>query len=133
MSDEIHNNFFVLKPNIRIDNNFIEQIKKMSYSLESVLKNTENIKLPFVNFYGSTWTNQMGCLPKEISENLIEIIKYVGLKIVGADILITDKGELKIFEFNCYPSTVPHHFITYGRSQPVVQKIFSFLFNTELN
>lgn len=125
--DDTHNNFFH-KPQIITDKPLIELLKKLGYKLESVLDDNEKLVLPFAYFYGAIWIDQTDAFPKKLAENLVEISNHVGMKINSIDILVAENNDFKIIKFDCFPSAILHHFITYGSPQPVVQKIFNSLY-----
>ncbi|HAT2149398.1 TPA: hypothetical protein JBA38_12305 [Legionella pneumophila] len=125
--DDKHNNFFH-KPQIITDKPLIELLKKSGYKLESVLGDNEKLVLPFADFYGAVWIDQTDAFPKKLTENLIKISNYIGMKVNSIDILVTENNDFKIIKLGSTPFAILHHFITYGSPRPVVQKIFNSLF-----
>jgi hypothetical protein len=128
--DELHHNFFH-KPQIISNKELIEQLNQLGYNLESVLDKNEKLTLPFADLYGASWIDQTDVFPKEIAEKLAKVNQYIGMKMNSVDVLITENGDFKIINCSCYPSIMTHHFITYGLPQPVVQKIFNYLFKIQ--
>ncbi|HFD2229768.1 TPA: hypothetical protein ACF2PR_002267, partial [Legionella pneumophila] len=119
------------KPQIITDKPLIELLKKSGYKLESVLDDNEKLVLPFSDFYGAIWIDQTDVFPKKIEENLIKISNYIGMKVNSIDILVAEDNDFKIIKFDCHPSAILHHFITYGSPRPVVQKILNSLFKVQ--
>ncbi|APF03589.1 TPA: hypothetical protein ACJ5DT_002422 [Legionella pneumophila] len=115
-------------PNIKIDVELTTFLAHKGLTLESILSKNVLLELLHVNIEGATWENAWG----KIEDCFLEKIKQVhidfGLKINGADVLITDDNELKIFEFNCYPAIMFHHFILRGKPEPVIQSVYNYLF-----
>jgi hypothetical protein len=137
----VENNFYITLdpdkpdfrtvPNIKINEELTTFLAEKKLSLESVLGKNTSLELLHVNISGAVWENAWG----EIEDHLLEKIRQVhvdyGLKINGADVLITNKNELKIFEFNCYPGIMFHHFILKGKPEPAIQAVYKYLFKMQ--
>ena len=115
-------------PNIKINEEFITFLARQELVLESILAKDTTLDLLHVNINGATWENAWTKIDEELLEKIRKIHIEVGMKINGADVLIINNNELKIFEFNCFPGIMFHHFILNGKPEPVIQSVYNYLF-----
>ena len=115
-------------PNIKINEEFTSFLARQGLVMESILPQNALLDLLHANINGATWENAWGKIDEQMLEKIRQIHIDVGMKVNGADVLIIDDNELKIFEFNCFPGIMFHHFILNGKPEPLIQSVYNYLF-----